>query len=81
MRKGALLLIFVASILAPSAGHAKTSHAKKCPADPYKASQAVWNWGLIRTGEQATAVHPCGRKITCIGGRFDPAVKRSCHWD
>ena len=76
MRTGALLLIVTASVLFPSA-----AFAGKCPADPYKASQAVWNWGILKTGELATAEHPCGRKITCIGGRFQPLVRRSCHWD
>jgi hypothetical protein len=75
MRTGALLVV-AASVLAPS-----SAYAGKCPADPFKASQVVWNWGILKPGEQATGVHPCGRKITCIGGRFDPVVKRSCHWD
>ena len=76
MRKGALLLIFVASVLASS-----SAFAGKCPADPFKASKTVWNWGILKTGQQATAMHPCGRKITCIGGSFQPDIKRSCHWD
>lgn len=55
MRPGVLLLIFVvvASVLAPSIGH-----AGKCPADPFKASKTVWNWGILKTGQQATAMHP-----------------------
>jgi hypothetical protein len=71
------LLIFVASILAPS-----SSFAKQCPADPYKASVAVWQFGALTYQRPATAIHPCGRKITCIGGRTEPpVVKRQCHWD
>lgn len=55
--------------------------ASKCPADPFKASTALWNWGDLRTGEVRTGTHPCGRKITCNGGKFNPLVRRSCHWD
>jgi hypothetical protein len=76
MRTGVLLLV-AASVLAPSAANA----ANRCPADPFKASKAIWNWGDLRTGETKTAKHPCGRQMTCIGGRFDPLVRRSCHWD
>jgi hypothetical protein len=69
------LLIVIVSILAPS-----SSYAKECPADPYKASQVIWPLGALTYGKPATAVHSCGRKITCIGGKFDPDIKRSCHW-
>ena len=76
MRAKAFPLMVVASLLAaPSTGY-----AGNCPADPFKASKTVWNWGILKTGQQATAVHPCGRKITCIGGSFQPDIKRSCHW-
>jgi len=74
MSSRALLLIVVILFLAPSAGY-----AKECPADPYKASQTIWPLGVLTMGQEKTAMHPCGRKITCIGGRFDPDVKRSCH--
>ena len=79
MRDGLLLLIlFVAvpALVAPSAGY-----AGRCPADPFKASTALWNWGDMRTGQVKTGLHPCGRKITCTGGKFNPLVRRSCHWD
>jgi hypothetical protein len=72
----ALPLIIFALLLVPSAGH-----AAQCPADPFKASKAIWNWGDLQTGETKTAKHPCGRQMTCTGGRFDPLIKRSCHWD
>jgi hypothetical protein len=62
MRAKALLIIF-ASLLASSA-----CHAGQCPADPFKASKAIWNWGDIPTGAVRTGVHPCGRKMTCVGG-------------
>ena len=76
MRAGALLLIVTASVLAPT-----SAFAGKCPADPYMASKTIWNWGILKTGQLATGTHPCGRKITCIGGSFQPLIKRSCHWD
>ncbi len=75
MSARSLLLIVVISLLAPCA-----CYAAQCPADPYKASQTIWPLGVLTKGQEKTAVHPCGRKITCIGGRFDPDVKRSCHW-
>jgi hypothetical protein len=77
MRARALGLIVASSVIVS----ASAGYAKQCPADPFKASTALWNWGELRTGEVRTGVHPCGRKITCIGGRFDPLVRRSCHWD
>jgi hypothetical protein len=39
------------------------AQAGKCPADPFKASTALWNWGDLRTGEVRTCVHPCGRNV------------------
>jgi hypothetical protein len=75
MRGRAILLIF-ASVLAASA-----AHAGQCPADPFKASKAIWNWGDIPTGQVRTGKHPCGRQMTCTGGKFEPLVRRSCHWD
>ena len=76
MRAIRLLMILIASLLLPS-----VAYAAKCPADPYKASQVVWPLGALTYRQPSTAVHPCGRRITCIGGKFDPDVKRSCHWD
>jgi hypothetical protein len=74
-----LLMILVVSLLVPSAGH-----AKECPADPYKASEVVWAWGALIYGSPVTAMHPCGRKITCIGGNKDPGLPggqhRKCYW-
>lgn len=76
MRGRTFLLTIVAFLLAPSVGH-----AMQCPADPFKASKAIWNWGDLQTGETKTARHPCGRLMTCTGGRFEPLVRRSCHWN
>ncbi|GGI32892.1 hypothetical protein GCM10010987_71670 [Bradyrhizobium guangdongense] len=65
------------------AGLAWSVEAKQCPADPFLASKTIWNWGEFRTGEVRTGVHPCGRKMTCIGGKIsgNVIIKRSCHWD
>jgi hypothetical protein len=78
-----LLMILVASLLVPSA-----CYAKGCPSDLYKAGKEIWTPGTLTYGSAATAVHPCGRKITCIGGKFnafgDPqgpgGVPRKCYW-
>ena len=54
--------------------------AGQCPTDPLKASTALWNWGDIQYGTTKTGVHPCGRKITCSGGKFTPKILRGCRW-
>ena len=67
----------VVAILAPTA-----VYAQRCPADPFTASKALWKWGDVRTGQTKTGRHPCGKQITCIGGRLEPTlVRRQCHWD
>ena len=68
MRALVAMLIVAAATLSTSPGHA----AGKCQSDPIRASKAVWNWGELRTGEQKTGTHPCGRQITCSGGKFEP---------
>lgn len=76
--RGALLI--GSYVLFTSVAHA----AGKCPADPFIASKAIWNWGDFRSGEVRSGVHPCGRKMTCIGGKIvsgKTVIKRSCHWD
>lgn len=75
MRKTVLLFMLV-SLLVSSA-----SDARQCPANASKASKTIWNWGELRTGQVKTGFHPCGRKMTCNGGKFEPLVHRSCHWD
>ncbi len=72
MRTKTLLLATIGLLAIPSTGHAK------CPADPVKASAALWSAGTVPTGVSQTETHPCGRKITCTGGRTDQAVRRSC---
>ena len=74
IRRG-MLLVIAAFLSIPAA------HASQCPADPFTASKAIWNWGDLLTGETKTAKHPCGRQMTCTGGKFNPVVRRTCHWD
>ncbi len=78
MRAIAFLFLAAAMIaLAPSGGHAKS-----CPANAFKASAAIWPFGAIETGETRTGTHPCGRQMTCVGGKFGPPkILRRCHWD
>ena len=75
MIRGGVLLVIAAFLSIPAA------HASRCPADPFSASKAIWNWGDLQTGETKTAKHPCGRQMTCTGGKFNPVVRRTCHWD
>jgi hypothetical protein len=71
------ILVASIAVLAPTA-----VYAQRCPADPFKASTAIWKWGDIQTGQMKSARHPCGKQITCIGGRFEPTlVRRQCHWN
>ena len=73
------ILVIVFALLGPFA-----AHAKQCPTDPILASKTIWNWGEFRSGEVRTGVHPCGRQMTCIGGKIvggKTVIKRSCHWD
>jgi hypothetical protein len=58
------------------------SYADNCPASAFKASTAIWKFGDIPTGQTRTARHPCGKQITCVGGKFNnPKILRQCHWD
>ena len=71
-----VLIMALAGALAPSAGHARS-----CPASALKASTAVWPFNALVTGQTKSAMHPCGRQITCTGGKWGPPqVLRQCHW-
>lgn len=52
-----------------------------CPADVFKAGQDIWPAGSIRTGQRKTAQHPCGRRVTCIGGTLGGGRQRTCNWN
>jgi hypothetical protein len=76
MRVLAFASILVAGIsFAPHPGL-----AQKCPANANEASSAVWPKGAIRTGKTVTGKHPCGRRITCVGGSQNARGSRSCRW-
>jgi hypothetical protein len=51
-----------------------------CPANATDASMAVWPPSSIPTGVQVSGTHPCGRKITCNGGRAGQKATRICRW-
>lgn len=54
--------------------------AGACPADPVKASFQVWPAGMLKMTEEETAVHPCGKKLSCHGGNTRRGVNRRCEW-
>ena len=69
-------LLIAALCLVPS-----LSYAGGCPSNPVKASQTIWGFGALTTDRPATAMHPCGKEITCYGGRLPPhASPRRCYW-
>lgn len=76
MRQAFALAAFVAVLAASSA-----AIAGDCPANPRNASLALWPGGTIPTGKIVTGTHPCGRKLTCVGGVPGNFTSRQCHWD
>ena len=76
MRNVLALVASIAIVAAPSA-----VHAKDCPADPRKASLALWPGGSIPTGKTVTGTHPCGRQLACTGGVSGNFSTRQCHWE
>lgn len=76
MRNVIALAAAIAILAAPSA-----VQAKGCPANPRNASLALWPGGSIRTGQTVTGTHPCGRKLTCTGGKPGVFASRQCRWD
>jgi hypothetical protein len=85
-QKGAINMRAITILASALAGFvllaSSASYAGKCPASAFKASTAIWKFGDIPTGQTRTARHPCGRQITCVGGKFNnPKILRQCHWD
>ena len=74
-------LIAAGGLLAIVACAPGAAQAGQCPANAFKASTAIWNWGDLQYGETRTATHPCGRRITCTGGKFQPKILRQCRWN
>jgi hypothetical protein len=75
-RVSLLIVVVVLSLAAPSLSYAGT-----CPASPLKASQTIWGFGALTPDRPATAMHPCGKEITCYGGKFPPnPTARRCYW-
>jgi hypothetical protein len=75
MRSLAFAVTGLALLLLPS-----VAQAAACPADARKASFEVWGPNTIRTGATATGTHPCGRRITCVGGKSGQGTTRKCRW-
>jgi hypothetical protein len=75
MRALTLVSIFIVSFSTAPA-HAQ----KSCPNDATAASTALWGTGTIKTGESVTGTHPCGRRISCIGGTPNAPKSRRCRW-
>jgi len=74
----ALLIAFAAAIAALAASSAV--RAARCPANPHRASLALWPVGTIPTGSTVTGTDPCGRALTCVGGIHGIFASRQCHW-
>jgi len=77
-RPFAFLIAFAATFAALAA--ASAVQAGGCPADPRRASLALWPGGTIATGKTVTGTHPCGRTLTCVGGVPGNFASRQCHW-
>ena len=79
MRSAFFLSLLVLFALASSS---EKSLAAQCPADAFKASMAVWPFGALGYKETQTKMHPCGRRITCVGGNFhESKILRKCRWE
>jgi hypothetical protein len=77
MRLALMFAVTCAFVVAASPGHAAS-----CPSNAFRASTAIWKFGDIPTGQTRTARHPCGKQITCVGGKINPPkILRRCHWD
>lgn len=50
-----------------------------CPVDAEKASYSIWPAGSLPAGTVRQRLHPCGRRLECIGARPTDA-KRTCRW-
>ncbi len=73
-----LAAVTIAGLSTVPAGFANAAGA--CPADPVKASFQVWPAGELKMSEEETAVHPCGKKISCHGGNPRRGIQRRCEW-
>jgi hypothetical protein len=57
-----------------------SAQAASCPADPAKASYAIWKRGELKMNQEETGTHPCGRPMACSGGSIKRRVERICRW-
>ena len=57
-----------------------SAEAASCPADPAKASYAIWKRGELKMDQEETGTHPCGRRMACSGGSIKRRVERICRW-
>jgi hypothetical protein len=75
------LAILATSVLILLSASADAMAQERCPDDANKASLAVWPGGAVRTGRTVTAKHPCGRQLSCVGGRQGSSgIPRNCRW-
>jgi hypothetical protein len=56
------------------------ARAAGCPANATKASFAVWPPSTIPSGRTVSTMHPCGRRLTCVGGIAGAYASRRCRW-
>ena len=65
-------VILLISALYACGDMASAAHAASCPSSAFRASTAIWKFGDIPPGQTRTARHPCGKQITCVGGKINP---------
>jgi hypothetical protein len=69
-------LIALAVVAAPA-----LAAAASCPENARNASLALWAGGTIPTEKTVTGTHPCGRRLSCVGGIPGNFASRECHWE
>jgi hypothetical protein len=50
-----------------------------CPVDAEKAGYSIWPAGSLPASAVRQGLHPCGRRLECIGARPTDA-RRTCRW-
>ena len=51
-----------------------------CPANPNRASLALWPRDTLTAGKVVSGRHPCGRNLMCIPGVRGQTGTRQCRW-
>jgi hypothetical protein len=73
-------VIFLSVLAVATTFASSVLQAQTCPRSATQASTQIWPLGSIPGGMSVTERHPCGRRITCIGGRQGSIGSRHCSW-